>query len=186
MKSLHLNTRNNQSGMTLTEALLVLAVGALVAVLAYGGYKMATNDVKTQSQVKGVIALAGKVKQVYSTSANYLGVSTADVVSAKLVPSDFKINGATIDNSWGGKVELDGTASSSFYVRIKNVPSEGCIEFLAGIASGGTRLGYGAAGVTEALSTMIKDSGNAFNAGTAATACALPANANGDAILTVQ
>lgn len=188
MKSLHFNTRNNQSGMTLTEALLVLSVGALVAVLAYGGYKMATNDVKTQSQVNGTIAFAGKLKQVYSTGADYTGVTLANVIAAKLVPADFKVNaGATaITDSWGGDVIPDGSAGTSFFIRIKSVPSEGCIEYLSGIASAGTSLGFGASGVSATLvpGNTIKSSTVPYNAGLAATLCA--ANNGGDAILIVQ
>lgn len=198
MKALNINTRNKlntlkqQAGMTLTESLLVLSVGALVAVLAYGGYKMATSDVKVQSQTKGVVQLVGKIKQVFSSAADYSGVTLANVINAKVVPADFKVDGTTaINNGWGGTivpaVGAQGAATpvTSFKLTISNIPAEGCIDFLSGIASAATSLWMGG---TTAGTHDVKPVGGAFNAATAATRCAAStgSGATSEAILVTQ
>ena len=192
MKALKMKTRNNmnilkrQAGMTLTESLLVLSVGALVAVLAYGGYRMATSDVKVQSQTKGVVQLVGKIKQVFSSATDYSGVTLTNVINSRIVPTDFKVNGTTsIDNAWGGNItpavgnQAGGTPLTSFKLTISNIPSEGCVDFLSGIASSANSLWMNG---TTAGTHDVKPAGGVFNAGTAATQCAN----GGTAILVTQ
>lgn len=177
-----LKTFKSQAGMTLTESLLVLGVGALVAVLAYGGYKMATSDVKVQSQVNGTVQLIGKIKQLYSSAANYNGLTTAVVVNSKIVPSDFKTvntsGSEAINNAWGGTVAVaPANSDTQFTLTISSVPQQGCIEFLSGIA--GTALTLTKNG-TAAANTIVAS--GAFDATKAATQCATA----GDVILTAQ
>lgn len=160
--------RKQQAGMTLTEALLVLTIGALVAVLAYGGYRMATNDVKTQSQVNGIITLSGKIKQVFSTGADYSTVTAANVINAGLVPPDFRAAGGTINNSWGGTVTPTAVAGNAarYQIVITVVPVDGCMDFLAGISNSGL--------ILDLDGVSAKAIGGQFTPSTAlATACAL-------------
>ncbi|QAU35247.1 type 4 pilus major pilin [Janthinobacterium sp. 17J80-10] len=192
MKALNINTRNKintlkqQAGMTLTESLLVLSVGALVAVLAYGGYKMATNDVKTQSQAKGTVQLVGKIKQVFGTSASY-GTASASmyttVKNAKILPADFKDNGTAFVNAWGGTVvPAVGANTAQFTITFNGVPADGCIEFLNGVnsaASSGLTMG----------GTSVKTAAGDFDTAAAATQCAASTSATAAtqvAVLTAQ
>ncbi|MBS1196294.1 MAG: prepilin-type N-terminal cleavage/methylation protein [Proteobacteria bacterium] len=173
-----------QNGMTLTESLLVLAVGALIAVLAYGAYRMATSDVKVQSQVQGITQLVGKIKQVFGTGATY---GTADmvksIVDAKIVPADIKIGGTaaapTLSNAWGGGVTIVG-AGAAFTITIVGVPSEGCIQFLSGISSAANSMTMGG--------TSVKATGANFDPAAAATQCAAStgSGATSTAVLTAQ
>lgn len=176
MKALHKIVRKQQAGMTLTESLLVLSVGALVAVLAYGGYRMATSDVQVQSQTKGVVQLVGKIKQTFGTAADYSGVTLANVINARIVPADFKVNGVTsIDTAWGGTItpavgsEAGAVPVTSFKLTIVNVPAEGCVDFLSGISSAANSLWVAG---TTAGTNDVKPTGGDFNAGRAATRCA--------------
>lgn len=155
-----------QSGMTLTESLLVLAVGALIAVLAYGAYRMATSDVKVQSQVQGITQLVGKIKQVFASAADFSGVTNTSVTNAKIVPADFKVSGTTISNAWGGTItaaQVTGDATK-FQLTITKVPKEGCMEFLAGIASAAQSMTMGG--------TSVKAVGASFDTSAASTQCA--------------
>lgn len=175
--------QRKQAGMTLTESLLVLAVGALIAVLAYGAYRMATSDVKVQSQVQGTVQLVGKIKQIYSSAANY-GTASASlnqaVNDAKIVPSDFKGSGATITNAWGGAVNVAvGATNTQFTVTFVGVPQEGCIEFVTGIASAATTLVVG-----TGASKDVKTATAAFDPALAAAACGV--TTPGNIVLTAQ
>lgn len=191
MKSLTMKTRNNmntlkrQAGMTLTESLLVLSVGALVAVLAYGGYKMATSDVKTQSQSKATVQLVGKIKQVFGSAANYgtAGASLYTTVkNAKIAPADFKDNGTAFVNAWGGTVvPAVGSNNAQFTITFQGVPSEGCIEFLNGINSAAVALTMGG--------TSVKTATGDFDTTAAATQCAASTSgtpATQEVVLTAQ
>lgn len=180
MKALKNINRKTQAGMTLTESLLVLSVGALVAVLAYGGYKMATDDVKSQSQAKATVQLVGKIKQTFGTAPNYNDVTVNNVVNARLVPADFKTTATpTIVNAWGGNVTpavVTGN-TAQFQLTITSVPSDGCVEFLSGISSAALSLTMG-----TGASNAVKAAGGQFNTANAATQC----NAGGDIVLVAQ
>lgn len=174
---MRLSSLKKQTGMTLTESLLVLAVGALIAVLAYGAYRMASSDVKVQSQVNGTVQLVGKIKQIYASAGNYGTAKseiTSSIAAAKIVPSDFKTDGTTISNSWGGTVKVyAGATNTQFLVEITNVPSEGgCLEFLSGISSAANTLNMGGlvGGGGLATGSPIKTV-SGYDASAASTAC---------------
>lgn len=131
-----------QAGMTLTESLLVLGIGAMAAAIAYGGYKMATSTVAVSSQTNGTIMLIGGIKRIFSTATDYSSVTVANVINAKIVPSNFRINGTTdIFNDWGGTiipaVGIQGAAIpvTKFKLTISGVTAEQCADFVNGISS---------------------------------------------------
>lgn len=179
---MRLSSLKKQTGMTLTESLLVLAVGALIAVLAYGAYRMASSDVKVQSQVQGITQMVGKIKQVFGTGTDYNNVTIANVINARIVPADFKVNGTTaINNAWAGTITpAVGTNTAQFTLTITNVPAEGCMEFLSGISSSATVLTVGG----TAAANTVKAAGGNYDAAVASTRCS--AATIGDVVLTAQ
>lgn len=142
MKNKMLRQRFRQAGMTLTESLLVLGIGAMAAAIAYGGYKMATASVTVASQTNGTIMLIGGIKRTFSTATDYSGVTVTNAINAKVVPSNFRINGTTeIYNGWGGLVTpavgIQGAAipNTKFKITVSAVPSDHCADFVNGISS---------------------------------------------------
>lgn len=180
--------KRKQAGMTLTESLLVLGVAAMVAVLAYGGYKMATSSVSTSSQVNGTIQLVGGIKRIFGTGADYSTVNVANVINSQIVPADFKKSGTTdIYNGWGGNItpavgdQAGATPTSVFKLTIAGVPVANCIELVAGIASAAQSLWVGG---TTAGTHDVKPATGSFMPDRAATQCA--ALGTGNIILVAQ
>ena len=182
---MNFSTLKKQAGMTLTESLLVLAVGALVAVLAYGGYRMATTQVNSSSQVKGLVQMVGGIKRIFNASGNYNGITTPIVVNAGIVPDDFrKTTGATgtITNSWGGTITVAptklaaaapipayGTADNQgFAIVINGIPADSCMDIVTGVASAANVIQGGAAG---AAATNAKALNGTVDIAAANTGC---------------
>lgn len=140
-------TQKKQSGLTLVESLLVLAVAALVAVLAYGGYKMANSGVKSQSNVESSVRLLTAIKKTFGSSGNYKDITHAKVNTSGIVPSDFDTaTSGKIKAPWGGEVEVSSADPyTNAVVKFTAVPSEICMDLAGGIEGMVEKLVIGAA-----------------------------------------
>lgn len=126
-------TQKKQSGLTLVESLLVLAVAALVAVLAYGGYKMANLGVKSQSGVESTVRLLTSIKKTFGSSGDYTGITGAVVKSSGVVPSDFDIS-TGFKAPYGSAVSIASAASNKMAaVTFAAVPADICMDLVSGI-----------------------------------------------------
>lgn len=163
-----------QAGMTLTESLLVLAVGAAIAVIAYGGFRMATGSVAVSSQARGITQLTANIKKTFGIASDYSTVNNANIINARLVPDDFKFSGTTITNKWGGTVtaavgnQAGATPATQFKLTITGVPKDDCTEFLSSISSAAVTLWVNG---TTAGTNDVKDAGGTFYPDRAATQC---------------
>lgn len=173
------SNRFRQAGMTLTESLLVLAIGAAVAVLAYGGYKMATGMVSVSSQTRAITQLAAAVKRVFGIATNYSTVSNANVINAKLVPEELRVSGTTIENRWGGQVTVSpgdqtGAGNTKFRIVITGVPSSDCVDFVSGLTSAAQTLWVNG---TTAGTHDVKDASGVFHPDRASAQCSASSTA---------
>lgn len=184
MKALNLKTRNNmhtlkhQAGMTLTESLLVLAVGALVAVLAYGGYKMAVGNVNEQAAVDSSARMLSAIKKSFGSSGNYTtSVTTENLSKSGIVPTEFKIVGTEVVAPWGtgsSKITIAGTGTAAAPVNtvpvtFTNVPTNICLSLMAGIEGFTESMTVAPAGGGTA--DTVKATGGKFDSGLAAAKC---------------
>lgn len=170
------STKFSQKGSTLTETILAIGVGAFLAALAYGGYKMATGQVSAGSQSRSTITLIGGIKRIFGMGTDYSTVNTANVINSQLVPNDFKVNGTSdIYNAWGGTIvpavgnQAGGTPVTSFKLTVSNVPKEQCIDYVSGVSSAAGAIWVGG---TTAGTHDAKPMGAAFIPDRAATQCA--------------
>ncbi|MBI1891892.1 MAG: prepilin-type N-terminal cleavage/methylation domain-containing protein [Burkholderiales bacterium] len=176
-------TRKTQAGMTLTESLLVLAVGALVAVLAYGGYKVASGNVSEKSAVESTARLLTSIKKAFGGSGNYTtNVTTANLAKSGIVPTDFKSDTAagTVAAPWGtgtSMVTIAGTGTAAVPVNtvpvtLTNVPASICLAIMSGVEGLAEGIKAGPA-ATIPPTNVIKTPGSAgsYDAGAAAAQC---------------
>lgn len=165
-------THKKQTGLTLVESLLVLAVAALVAVLAYGGYKMANQGVKSQSGVESTVRLLTSIKKTFGSSGDYTGITGDLVKSSGVVPSDFDTSGTNFKAPFGSAVTIASAASNKMAaVTFAAVPADICMDLVSGIE-----------GMTEVLTVggdTVKDlgAGTKFTASVAAAKCGLGTSA---------
>lgn len=175
---MNFSTLKKQAGMTLTESLLVLAVGALVAVLAYGGYKMAVGNVNQAASVDSAARLMSAIKKSFGASGNYTtNVTTANLAKSGIVPAEFitDATAGTVKAPWGttSMVTILGTGTAAapkntVPVTFTNVPVDICLSLLAGIEGFTESMTAGPAGGAQ---TDVKTAGTTFDSGLAAAQC---------------
>lgn len=148
-------------GLSLAEAGLVLALGMLVAVIAFAGYSYGSNSIKTRSQVSATIELVNNVVRTYSSAANYTGLTHSVMVDGRLVPSGFRSSGTAgagvITNTWGGNVTVGPVApdNAQFTVTLEDVPASACVDFVTGVASIANGITVDSAQVKPAGATTV-------------------------------
>lgn len=93
-----------QAGFTLVEiivALIVIAIGIAIAIVAFGGAQESQRSVAAQQQI---LQLVAGIKKVYS-GPNYTGLLATNIVNSGNVPSNM-VSAGTIVNTFGGTVTL--------------------------------------------------------------------------------
>jgi|JI8StandDraft_2_1071088.scaffolds.fasta_scaffold02979_8 prepilin-type N-terminal cleavage/methylation domain-containing protein len=160
-----------QAGLTLTESLLVLAVAGLIAVVAYGGYKVANSDVQANDLGRGAVTLAGQIKRV-NFSAGYASVSPATVKD--LVPAGWKYDGTNVKDNFGNTVGLSGSASS-FAMVFSDMSATDCQKVVSQFEGVATKvhIGADAAGAAGVVSggNVYKAANGTITAAALATGC---------------
>lgn len=128
-----------QKGFTLIEILLVIGFIAGAMVVAFITYPkvQATNRANLENQ--HLQAIAGGIKNLYSTTGNYIGLTTRAVIQANINPDDMLVDRSawTIDNQWGGTVAtvVDPVSNKLFNVTYTNVPDNECTKLVSGAAT---------------------------------------------------
>lgn len=174
----HPHSLKKQAGLTLTESLLVLAVAALVAVLAYAGYKMANSNVKQAAAVDSAARMLSAIKKSFGASGNYpaASVTTANLGKSGIVPSEFTVAAdfSSITAPWAtdSTVTLAGNTTTATVTFIK-VPTSVCLDLMAGIEGFTDSMQAGATGGALA---DVKTSTTKFDPGTAASKCGAAAD----------
>lgn len=167
-----------QRGVTLLEGLLVLAIAAGLAIAAYAVFRNAKSDTTTTSQARGTIALASQIVRLYAQdTAQYTNLTTANIISAGIVPADFVIAGGVINNKWGGTLtpsvgnQAGTTPVNNFKFTVTGIPADSCVRYVTAIASSaGVSLWVNG---TTAGTNDVVPAGGTFNASRASTACAI-------------
>lgn len=133
--------RKRQAGMTLTETLLVLGVGAMAAAIAYGGYRMTADTMAVARAVDGTNLLARSIKRAWP--GDYTGLHSIGVISSKIVPDELRTNGSSeIYTPWGGRILPQAgaagvpTPTTKFKLNVAGVPAGACVDFVNGVAAG--------------------------------------------------
>jgi Tfp pilus assembly protein PilE len=128
-----------QRGVTLFEVLLVLFVGAFIAVGVTVIYTRAVNSVASNQLNSNVQQMAASVHSLYQATGDYSGLTTAIVQS--IAPSDMVKNGQSVTPSFvvgvGNQVgSWTATAgNTSWTLTITNIPTNACAS-LTGYALG--------------------------------------------------
>jgi len=132
------NFKHNQRGITLTEALLVLALAALLASVAYVTYGSARKDVRVADITNGTISMVAKISQVYGNSSDYTSLTAQLLNQAGLVPSQFLVidqsGTAEMHDAFGNPFLLSGTLGSYAFA-FENLDSESCAKLAPALVS---------------------------------------------------
>jgi len=153
-KRRHAMAAGAQSGLTLAEVLLVIAIGAVAIVSATMLFMTARSDQRVNDSYQGTLALASAVQDAYMGSATITASATdmtTAFANAELAPTAM-IEGegtGTLVNPWNGIVEINGATGdpSSFRIEHSDVPQSACVKLA-------TR--FGASSATQAQAANVR------------------------------
>ncbi|ACX87546.1 PilS domain protein [Pectobacterium parmentieri WPP163] len=145
-----LKNRKYRKGFSLLELILVLGVIAGLIVSAFIVYPKVQAAQRAEAEVKNISTIKAGIKELYSSSAGYDGLTTDVLVKAKVFPDNMLINdNGTIKpvNSFKGDITVipiadnqAGIGSYGFTIRYNNVPSAECMKIVTALQSGFSRV----------------------------------------------
>lgn len=131
-----------QTGMTLIEIIVVLAIGALIIGGALSLYSNASSAQASNQMNSDLTAVRASVKSIYSTQGGYGTASLNSVlINAQKVPTTMSVSGTTINHALNGTLVVNG-ATNNFTMTTSNIPTDVCVALLSA-ASGFTSIQVG-------------------------------------------
>lgn len=160
-----------KKGFSLIEILLVVGFIAAAVAVVFIAYPKLQSSARANTEVQNTATISGGVKTLYASQSSYVGLSTAQLISARVVP-DNMVNGTTLNNQFGGAVTITPTSigaaaglNNAFTVEYSNVPSEDCVKFASQAAPNFTRVhvipnatATPAAGALTTTAAIVKNS----------------------------
>lgn len=116
------------SGFSLLELLLVVAVGAVLIVSGLVAYRVVSISAASKEAKTDILRLQQQIRLVYN-DAIYTGVSASD---AKLTAAfdGMRRSGSTILNPFLGAVILKSDRTNTFKIIYEKVPRGPCVDML--------------------------------------------------------
>ena len=106
---------------TLLFYLIMLAGGALIVAMLFGGGKLSEIQ-------QGVSAIRMNVQQMYTSSLDYTGLTNDLAIKSGLVPQKL-VKGGAIVNGWGGAVTVaTGDDTGTFTITVASIPQDACTK----------------------------------------------------------
>lgn len=121
--------RRSEAGFVLVESMssllfylvMIGAIGAIILML-FSGSKLASTE-----QEVGTIRL--QVRQLYSATNDYSGLTTDLAKTAGAIPSSMIRGDGSVQNAWGGEVEIEPSDSTTnFQITVKAVPKSEAVK----------------------------------------------------------
>lgn len=116
--------RFGQAGANLLELLIFIVLGLVILLGSVSIYKMSSANSKETTATNQIIATQIGYRSAYAGQSSY---GTGDITDAKNLPSDVKVSGTTVTNSWNGAVTITG-ATSLFTITWAGVPDGSCAK----------------------------------------------------------
>lgn len=116
------NSKNQ--GLTLVEALIWFALLAAVIAGIFGVYQSNRNSNNSTTVNKELSTIFTQTESLFSTETTD-GLTNVNAVQLGVFPKTVKIvgTGTTINNIFGGTIDLTGIAPSGFQIVYTNVPA---------------------------------------------------------------
>ena len=131
--------QTRRRGFTLTEIAIVLGIVGLILGAIWVAAAAVYNNLRISHANTEILQIAQGVRSLYAGSSNDTGLTTDNLVCAKVVPSDM-VNGAcgagTLLDPWpqGATTVLVPVAGDSFTIEMTQVPPASCINLLMAVA----------------------------------------------------
>lgn len=123
--------KRHQSGFSLLELLLVVAVGAVLILAGLGAYRLVSENNNTNQATRLLTTLKQQVQQAYQGQTSYgNGSIIDDLISMRALPSDLGVDPAgtnTVAKGPFGDVTITGSGNT-FAIAFDNVPKGACVR----------------------------------------------------------
>lgn len=163
-----------QQGVTLTEAMLAIAVGGALAAGVTGVYRTSMEGLSGDDLGNSAVRLIADVRGVFGANGGYAAVSSTNINAAGLIPSGWRWDGANLVDNRGNSVAVSSVAGS-FALVFRDLTPKVCT--LAAIkieaASHSIRAGTSADATAGVISGGLayKDTSNVLSASNLAIGC---------------
>ena len=116
-----LNYKSKNQGLTLIEALIWFAIFAAVVAGVFALYSSSRNASNASTVNKELSTIFSQTEQLFA-SDDTAGLTNAIGLQLGIFPSTVKVNGAVVNNVYGGTITLTGQSPSGFTVIYTNIP----------------------------------------------------------------
>lgn len=118
-------------GITLIEAAMVLAVGAIVIAGVIALLNGAFSGNKLNKATGQVVIAVTNAKQLYAASTTYSGLGNTSMYSS--MPRDMQGTSPTLTNAFGGALNFGiGASTAQGQATFVDVPQDVCVKFATG------------------------------------------------------
>lgn len=132
-------------GFSLIELLLVLAIIAALAVASFIVYPRVQAGRIADEETKVIVAAQSAVRALF-TNQNYRNLNNEVAVKADIFPSHMVMPDGTIQNRWGGEVNILSSTSNGttgnpsgttprryFRIIYRNIPGDVCVRLVGNL-----------------------------------------------------
>ena len=123
--------KDNQSGFSLLELLLVVGVGALLLLAGISTYRLVTSGNSVNDATRLLTTIKTETQRIYQGQAQYTGLNNALLNNAGAFPSGVVDGAGQPKHSWGNNIDVavsNAPANDQFTITFTNIPAEACIK----------------------------------------------------------
>ena len=132
---------HRQRGASLLEAIAYLGVAAVVVLAAVSLLQNAFGSARSNQTTEELTGLRTTVRKMYTGQSYNDNAMLANMITARAVPGTLSIaaDGSTINNTWGGTVNIASSNAATFTITYTKMPADVCMTVVSG-ATGWTQI----------------------------------------------
>lgn len=142
----NIQNNKNQSGFTLIEIMLGIAIVIILSVVVYTAYANAQTSSAASTEHQNLATAQATIKTLF-TNNNFDKITTATAYRAEAFPKRMNVGNNTIQNQWGGAVTVlpsganggnataAGTPDRYFKITYPAVPKKVCAKLISATAN---------------------------------------------------
>lgn len=131
-----LSLKKRQSGFTLVELGIVVAIVAIIIGIALVVVPSILASTRANAEISELPTVVTKIKRSYANQPDFSLVSQATIAGLKVFP-DSQVSGTNITNRWGGPVTVAPatlvTDNDAVAITTTQVPTAECLQIGQGV-----------------------------------------------------